>query len=65
MEDEHLVEEGEGHDQEEGAEEDVEKPLLILAKSPELVHNVIKVTVRHLADDGAKSLLFLRESFYY
>lgn len=72
MEDEHLVKEGEGHDQKQGAEQDVEQPLLILAKPSELVNDIIEITVRHGADawlatdgDGAKSLLFLRSSLDY
>ena len=62
VEHEHLVEEGEGHDQEQGAQQDVQQPLLILAEAPELINNVVKVAVRHRDDDGAESLLFLRAS---
>ena len=66
VEDEHLVEEGEGHDQEQGAEQDVQQPLLILPEPPEFVNDVIKVAVRHCDDnDGAESLLFLRASLNY
>ena len=65
MEDEHLVEEGEGHDQEQGAQQDVQEPLLILAEAPELIDNVVKVAVRHRYDDGAKRLLFLCASLTY
>ena len=41
------MEEGEGHDEEERTEKDVQQPLLVLAEPAQGLDNPIKVRVRH------------------